>query len=405
MREILMLAHRLPWPPDRGDKIRSWHLLKRLAEIAPVHLACFADETDEASARAALAPFVTLLCLAPRTRSQAMGALIGLAQRKAFSLSLFESAEIRAFVVKTLAEREIGCVFGYSAQMAQFVPADIGDARFAMDFVDVDSAKFDSYAETAGPVMQHVYRREAKKLFAFEAETARRADVSLYVSESEAGLFRRLSGLGTDKVIAVQNGTGLVFFDPDGTYPPPDVHGPLIVFTGQMDYRPNVEAVVRFARETMPLIRKASPQARFAIVGRHPDPAVQALAELPGVIVTGEVPDVRGWLAAANAVVAPLGIARGVQNKVLEAMAMARAVVASPAAFEGIEAVAGRDLLVAEGSRAEAEAVLGLLGDAERAREIGRAARARIEVHYGWAARLAELPAIIGMDAPARASA
>jgi len=121
--------------------------------------------------------------------------------------------------------------------------------------------------------------------------------------------------------------------------------------------------------------------------------------------VTGAVADVRGWLAAADAVVAPLGIARGVQNKVLEAMAMARPVVASPAAFEGIQAEAGRDLLVADGAAAEAEAVLRLLGDAEAARGIGRAARARIEAHYGWDARLAGLPAIVGMPMPATAPA
>jgi glycosyltransferase involved in cell wall biosynthesis len=166
-----------------------------------------------------------------------------------------------------------------------------------------------------------------------------------------------------------------------------------------MDYRPNIEAVTAFAEEAMPAIRRSHAQSTFAIVGRAPPPAVLRLAEREGVIVTGAVPDVRSWLAAADVVVAPLRIARGIQNKVLEAMAMARPVVASPAAFEGIDAEPGRDLVVASD---EGAAVCDLLGDPLAAAAIGKAARRQMEQSYRWSARLAPLAAML---APERAAA
>jgi glycosyltransferase involved in cell wall biosynthesis len=161
-----------------------------------------------------------------------------------------------------------------------------------------------------------------------------------------------------------------------------------------MDYRPNVDGVCRFASDVLPAIRARHADARFAIVGRSPTAAVRRLAALPGVIVTGEVADVRPWLAAAAVVVVPLAIARGIQNKLLEAMAMGRPVVASPAGFAGIDARPGRDLLVAD-SADQAEAIIGLLGDASRAAAIGQAARTQIVARYAWDAVLAPLPALL----------
>jgi polysaccharide biosynthesis protein PslH len=296
-----------------------------------------------------------------------------------------------------LAGGRIGTVFAWSGQMGQFVPAGT-KARFVMDFGDVDSAKFEAYAAEGGP-MAWVHRREGRLLAAFEREVAKRADVSLFVSEAEAALFRARSGLADADVRALQNGVDLEHYDPAARFDRIEEGGPLIVFTGQMDYAPNIDAVRWFAEEVMPLL----PQARFAIVGRKPAEAVRRLAG-PRVLVTGAVADVRSWLAAADVVAAPLRIARGIQNKVLEAMAMARPVVASPAAFEGIEAEPGRHLLVADGAGAQAAAIAALLGDPERARTLGRAARARMVEAYRWEARLAALPDIAGLP-PRRAAA
>jgi sugar transferase (PEP-CTERM/EpsH1 system associated) len=396
MAELLYLAHRIPYPPDRGDKIRSFHELRHLAGLARVHLACFADDEADsahlAGLREALGGALGEAHVEVRRTSRAAAGARALIEGKPVSLTLFDSRSMRAFVGRLLASRDIGTIFAFSGQMAQFVP-DRPGARFVMDFGDVDSAKFEAYGAEGG-AMAAVHRREGHKLAAFERSVAARADVSLFVSDSEAALFRRRSGLGNADIRALQNGVDLDYYDPKASFPRIAERGPLIVFTGQMDYAPNIDAVRWFADEVMPLL----PEARFAIVGRKPPEAVRRLAGAR-TLVTGAVPDVRSWLAAAEIVVAPLRIARGIQNKALEAMAMARPVVASPAAFEGIEAEAGRHLVVADGAEAQAEAIAGLLADPGRARAMGRAARLRMEQAYRWDARLEALAGIAGLEA------
>lgn len=393
MAELLFLAHRIPFPPDRGDKIRSWHMLKHLAGMGRVHLACFADDEKDAghlpALRKALGGALGEAHVEVRRTGRASAAARALVGGKPLSLTLFDSAALQAFVRGVLARPEVGSVFAFSGQMAQFVPAGARQ-RFVMDFGDMDSAKFAAYAGQGG-VMAPVYRREAARLGAFERAIAARADVSLFVSEAEAALFRRQPGLEKADVRALQNGVDLDYYDP--AFGPAEAPRPLIVFTGQMDYAPNVDAVTWFAEEVLPLV----PGATFAIVGRNPGAAVRRLAG-ERVIVTGPVPDVRGWLAAADVVAAPLRIARGVQNKVLEAMAMARPVVAAPAAFEGIEAEPSRDLVVADGAQAQARAIADLLADPVRADALGRAARRRMEEAYRWEARLTPLAAMLGVQ-------
>lgn len=402
MADILFLAHRLPYPPDRGDKIRSFHLLKHLCGLGRVHLACFADDETEAAQlpalRDALGGRLGEAHVAVRTTSKAAAGLRAIARGQPILLTLFDSAALRAFVANRLSSGNVDRVVAFSGQMAQFVPAGIRQT-FVMDFVDMDSAKFAAYAGSASGPMRWVYRREAKRLFAFEREVAARADASLFVSEAEAALFR--SRTGAVDVHAVSNGIDLQFYDPDGAFArDADVPGdlPLIVFTGQMDYPPNIDAVRFFAREVLDHV-----SARFAIVGRAPTPEVQALRS-ERVIVTGAVPDVRDWLHAADIVVAPLRIARGIQNKVLEAMAMARPVVATSAAFEGIEAQAGRDLLVADTPLAIAAAIQALLTDPAHAAQIGASGRRRMVEGYRWDARLQPIDALLGVSG-ARAAA
>jgi sugar transferase (PEP-CTERM/EpsH1 system associated) len=394
--DILFLCHRIPFPPDRGDKIRSCHLLKRLAQVAPVHVGCFADDARDMGFAEEMAGVAASQCVLMRDRSRVIAGLTGLARGQSLLISLFDHPGLHQWVWRTLADRPIAAVFAYSAQMAHFVPVLPAGVRFLMDFVDFDSAKYAAYgAEGSGP-MAWINRREGRVLLDFERRVAARADVCSFVSEAEAAMFRADTGLGADKVIAIENGVALDYFDPAADFSPVEHgDGPLLVFTGQMDYRPNIEAVESFARQTLPAIRTVRPDARFAIVGRSPDKAVQALAELPGVIVTGGVPDVRGWLAAADVVVAPLRIARGIQNKVLEAMAMAGPVVASPQAAEGIDASDEVHFLVAANPAEEAAKVVALLAQPDRARDLGQAARARMEERYRWSATLAGLPALL----------
>jgi sugar transferase (PEP-CTERM/EpsH1 system associated) len=398
MNDILFLAHRIPYPPDRGDKIRSWNVLKHLGTIARVHLACFADSEADAAhlpaLRAAMRGSLGEAHVEVRRTGKFAAAAEALRSGKPISLTLFDSPRLRAFAEAMLSREDVGTVYAFSGQMAQFVPEGCRQ-RFVMDFVDMDSAKFGDYAG-AGP-MRWVHRREAAKLLDFERAAAARADYSLFVSPAEAELFRARAGVAGADVRALTNGIDLAFYDPAADFPRlQGSYHPLVVFTGQMDYRPNVEAVGAFADDCLPSLLAERPDLCFAIVGRDPTPSVLRLGDRPGIIVTGSVPDVRTWLAAADVVVAPLRIGRGIQNKVLEAMAMERPVVASAAAFEGIDARRGRDLIAADSAGEQVGAILSLLANPKSAMAMGAAARRRMIARYRWEKVLEPLTELLG---------
>lgn len=395
MREILFLSHRIPWPADRGDKIRSHHILKRLCEMASVHVGTFADDARDMGFVGEMDGILASSHVELRSKPQWQAGAEALLTGQPVSVCSFGSSSMQDWVHRLLASGRISHVFGFSGQMAQYVP-DNFDGRFIMDFVDVDSAKFESYAGEGNPLMRLVNAREGRLLSAFERDVALRADASLLVSEAEADLFRQRTG--ARNVSALGNGIDTQYYDPAAKFKKlhPVFPDPLIVFTGQMDYRPNIEAVTDFATHAMPIIRAKHPEASFAIVGRNPTQGVSDLSMLPGVQVTGAVDDVRTWLAAADVVVAPLRIARGIQNKVLEAMAMARPVVASPAAAEGIDAEAAVHFYVEPNITAEAERVCTLLDQPQNALKTGATARAHVVRHYGWASQLAPLDDLMG---------
>lgn len=383
--ELLFLAHRAPFPPDRGDKIRSYHILRYLMARTRVHLLAFGDTEADFDVPVDIAAGLAGCTLLRRSKPQALAAVQALATGLPVSLTAFAAPAM----AQAVAARRWDAVYCFSGQMAQYLPAGV---PAVMDFVDVDSAKFAAFADRGSASMRWMMRREARLLGAYERQVAGRVTASLFVSEAEAALFR--SGGGTGRIAAVENGIDAATFDPRRVAGRPAA-GPLVVFTGQMDYRPNVEAVTRFAAEVLPRLR-ATHDVRFAIVGRAPTAAVQALAS-DAVIVTGAVEDVRPWLAAADVCVAPLSLARGIQNKVLEAMAMARPVVASSAAAEGIDHAG--TLRVADGAADQAQAIAALLDDRVAARTLGEAARARVLARYDWQARLAPLDALVGLDA------
>ncbi|MEY4268899.1 MAG: hypothetical protein RLZZ58_115 [Pseudomonadota bacterium] len=404
MAEILFLAHRAPWPPDRGDRIRSWQIFQALTKLGNVHVAALVDDDHDGDiAHAKMAPMAASIFLAPRRVSRPAAIIRALAKGTPASVEMFRDAGLAHHVGGMIRHGPISHIVGFSSQMGQYIPPRSHfSGPIVMDFVDVDSAKFDAYAADgrAGP-LRWVHGREGQMLAAYEAALARRVDASLFVSEAEAALFRSRSGLGTDSVHAMGNGIDTEFFDPHADFarlsPDSGGTGPLAVFTGQMDYRPNVDAAAWFVRDVLPRWRAMTPHARFAIVGRAPTAEVTALAKVDGVIVTGAVPDVRPWLARADVIAAPLLLARGVQNKVLEALAMARPVVVSAAAAEGIDADDGVHLAVADGAAAMAAALTSICVDPARARAMGAAARARMISHYGWDARMAPLAGLLGL--------
>jgi polysaccharide biosynthesis protein PslH len=383
--DVLFLAHRLPYPPDRGDRIRSWNVLQALADRGPVHVVAPLEGGETAEDMAEVERVAASVTTHARSTSK-IGAMLGaLASGMPASVVAFRSLQLAAKVRPLVARYDIATIYAFSGQMASYVPEEFR-GRFVMDFVDVDSAKFEALGARLWGLGGWAMRREGQLLRAFETQVAHRADAALFVSDAEAALFRERSGCAAQ---VVENGVDLVRFAP-AAVEPVDAPHPMIVFTGQMDYAPNVEAVTGFVRDVLPSL----PEATFAIVGRAPTAAVRALAA-PNVIVTGEVADTRPWLAAADVVVAPLTLARGIQNKVLEAMAMGKAVVASPAAAEGIDAEAGRELIVAETPAMQAAAIGALLTDPLHARAVGTAARDRVMARYSWASRLAPLAELV----------
>ena len=386
MRELLFLAHRFPYPPDKGEKIRSWNLICHLAQSWRVHLGCLSDNPDDIrhmDAVRAVCGEVASFSIIPRT--QKLRALARLRPGRPLMVDFYGHAELAAWVRRMLAERPISLGVAYSTPMAEYLMGC--GLPWVLDMVDVDSEKFAAYAGEAGWPMRTVWAREARTLLAYETRATMAADFALLVSEAECRRFAALAPGTSGRVFAVQNGVDLEYFHPRHAFanPYPDA-APRVVFTGHMDYPPNAEAAVWFAEQVLPLVR---PAVGFVVVGANPTPAVLALAALPRVQVTGRVADVRPYVAHAAVAVAPLRIARGIQNKVLEAMAMARPVVASPQAFEGVVALPGRDLLVADGATAMAAAIGAVLRGEHPA--MPAAARSAMERGYAWAATLGRL--------------
>jgi sugar transferase (PEP-CTERM/EpsH1 system associated) len=391
VQDLLLLIHRIPYPPNKGDKIRSYHLLKHLAARYRVHLATFVDDPDDWQH----VPHVEALCASSRfarmhpllARVRSLGALL---KNRSLSLEYYRDAGLSEWVKQTVEKNNIERMLVFSSAMAQYADP-YRSARRVVDFCDVDSDKWRQYAEQKSFPMNMLYRYEARQLLRYERQVAREYDASLFVSAPEAELFRQLAPESSAKIGHFSNGVDTDYFSPDAPHANPYAPGErALVFTGAMDYWPNVDAVQWFATDIFPGLRARYPDLRFYIVGSRPSPAVQALAQQPGVVVTGTVPDVRPYIAHAAVAVAPLRIARGIQNKVLEAMAMATPVVVSPQALEGIDATPGSELVLALDAAAFGTAVSTLLdGQRDAATAIGAAARARVQSNYSWSSNLA----------------
>ncbi|GAB5347444.1 TIGR03087 family PEP-CTERM/XrtA system glycosyltransferase [Alteriqipengyuania sp. 357] len=391
MGETLFLAHRVPFPPDRGDKIRSHHILRALAELGPVHVGTFDDGSgygDQFLSGIAASHF-----LVPQRKSDMRAAAQAMVRGQPVSLTAFAHDGLRKWVEQVLNYRPIDAIYVFSGQMAQYLPPHF-PGRSVLDLCDVDSAKFEAYGDNGHGPKAWVHAREGRLLRAAEERFARTADTTLLISENEANLFRtRVHGMDQIDLKVMRNGIDAEFFAPGAVAAQPALYGagPNIVFTGQMDYAPNVVAVERMAQRILPGIRDVHSQAEFHIVGRAPTAGVRALGRRPGVTVWGEVDDVRPFLAEADLVAAPLTIARGIQNKVLEAMAMARPVLLSPEAATGIDAEDGVHFAVAEGDRMMVGRALALFDDRAKAQAMGEAARGFVLDRQSWPAMLAGL--------------
>ncbi|MES2740004.1 MAG: TIGR03087 family PEP-CTERM/XrtA system glycosyltransferase [Pseudomonadota bacterium] len=400
MAEILYLTHRIPYPPDKGDKIRSYHVLRHLAARHRVHLGCFIDDPADRRHIATLRPWCASSCFVDLSPSMArVASLRALLSGEPMSMAYYRSARLQRWTDSLLQDARVDAALAYSSPMAQYLERVLpGGVRRVIDFVDVDSEKWSAYAATRRWPLSALYRREGLRLRQAEARIARDCDGASFVSAAEAELFRQRAPDAAQRVGHFNNGVDALYFRPQPDYPRPyPLDVTVLAFTGAMDYWPNIEAVDWFARAVLPALLARRPALRFYIVGARPAPRVRQLAALPGVVVTGAVPDTRPYLAHAAMAVAPLRIARGVQNKVLEAMAMQKTVLASPQALEGIDAVPGGEVLVAHDAPAWIARIGYFLAHGP---ELGQAARQRVLRDYAWSGNLSRLETMLGL-APA----
>ncbi|MGH8209786.1 MAG: TIGR03087 family PEP-CTERM/XrtA system glycosyltransferase [Steroidobacteraceae bacterium] len=400
---ILLLTHRIPFPPNKGDKIRAFNILQHLTKRHEVFLASLIDDPADMEyvpqAAACVQGFVFERI---HRRLGAVLALRGLLRSKSITVTHFYAPRLQEKIDRIIEEHQIEVFFGFSSAMAEYLfrsrHADGAIARGLriMDLIDVDSCKWEQYACRSPPWAAWIYRYEARRIAEYERRIASAFERLFVVSEQERAHFPTTP---TPKHLAVMsNGVDLEFFSPlfcTARAPQKGSQGPALVFTGQMDYWPNIDGVSWFVERVWGRIRAVVPEVRLFIVGSRPSKKVLRLCATPGVTVTGFVADIREYLCGESVCLAPLRVARGIQNKVLEAMAMGRAVIATTQAAEGIRAEPGKEILVADGDEAFAAATVELLGDPQKAARIGSAARRCVERHYSWADNLRVLDQLV----------
>ena len=414
---LLMLAHRIPYPPDKGDKIRSFHQFKFFTELGwKVHVCTFADDPDDLQHIPALEEYCqTLAVFALPSWRQKLSMGLALLGQRPLSVGAFYLPKAQQHVNRILTNYPIQAVFCFCAPMAEYIfrsslnrqivhsrnrndstTQRLNDStnppKTIMDLVDVDSQKWSLYASNNKGFKRFIYNLEHKRLAGYERKILQTFDATTVVSEAEADQLRMMNG-HPEAIHAVGNGVDLAYFHPvPEQLSDPHTEQCRLVFCGQMDYSPNVDAMVWFVDQVLPRLQTEKEKVHLTIVGARPAPEVLRLANIQGVTVTGRVDDVRPFLEKAHISIAPIRMARGIQNKVLEAMAMSRPVVATEQAYEGLEAKPGQDLLVTKAEpEAFAQAVLELWSNPDRAVRMGQKGRKRVEEHYSWPVHLAPL--------------
>ncbi len=396
-QRVLMLTHRVPYPPDRGDRIRAFHTLRVLVEHCDVSLACTSDEPAWLQYHEALGEYVRQVAITPisPTVSRLRGGWAMLRGRPVTPASFFRQS-LADTILQWHDKNPFDAVLTFCSGMIDYtrllMNRDDAPQRHVLDMVDVDSAKWDSYADDARGPLRWIYRAEARRLRPIERGDRDRIDHVAVVSDRERVTYIDAHG-ETDNLHVIGNGVDLDYFEPLA-----DWDRPTIAFVGVLNYKPNVDGVIWFVRDVMPLLLERVPDAKLRIIGRHPTQRVWDLNEHAGVEVVGSVSDVRTYLRSSAAVIAPLRIARGVQNKVLEAMACARAVVVSPQAAEGVHAQDGRHLLVADTPQQWAQRLDHVLTSTPLRQRLARDARAQVELRYNWESQLRPLVHLLRGD-------
>ena len=393
---IFFLCQRVPFPPDRGDKIVTFHEIRHLSQQHEIHVFCLADGVADLANIPGLRDCTASVTAVPVTRLRSrLRALSALAGNRPLSVAAFDEAALHRAIISKADQLPPDLIIVFSCNVAQYAEHFAAVPRI-MQFHDLDSLKWAQFAERYRIPLKWIYRTEAKRLLLYEGHIARQFSHSLVCTAEELKDFTRLFPGVT--VSLVGNGVDLDYFQSSAIAK----RSGSMVFTGVMDYFANVDAVEWFCSEILPSVQAEMPQATLTICGNRPSPVVRRLRKRRGVTVTGWVPDTRPYLDAAEVFVAPLRVARGVQNKLLEALAMGLPCVASSVAWRGTAVPQGAGILVADNAKEFADLVIRLLRDAALRSEMAVKARAAAEAKYRWEAPLAALDRVIDIVAPGK---
>lgn len=405
MKRLLFIAHRVPYPPNKGDKIRSFNELKFLSRHYSVDLLCLVDDPTDLKYVIDLQHYcdqVKLLQL--NSISAKMRGGLALLAGRSLSSRYFYLKEMQKTFDYWLQEREYDAVFCFSSSVAEYIfrsqvfskHSSGKSPQLIMDFCDVDSDKWRQYAQDSILPLKLLYGIESKRLKAYENKIQRFFHHTVLISPSEAELFRA-NCPDCENLSVVANGVDHSYFSPPPETPAiePNNKPPTIVFTGTMNYSVNISGVLWFVRNVWPQLRQKYPTLKFYIVGSNPVAEVRQLAKENNIIVTGFVNDIRDYYNRADVCVAPLHLGRGVQNKVLEAMAMGKPTITTSKANAGIQAKAGEHLLIADAADAFINAISCLLNDREQAARLGSAARDFVVRHFDWDVNMLKLKKMV----------
>ena len=483
--KILYLSHRIPYPPNKGDKIRSFNEIKYLSSSHEIHLACLADNPADLKHANDLNQYCKKVYVAPLNKTIAKAkSLSSLFHDRPLSVAYFYSNSLQTEINQWLSGNSYDAIICFSSPMAEYLlRSPFLAARFSsgstshnqqretsiqylasstqypipntrypkliMDFCDLDSDKWLQYSQKTQFPMSLVYKMESRLLLRYEEQINQLFDNSIFVSQQEVNLFQTLFPKAKN-ISVIPNGVDYNYFSPYQTainehlesstqypvpstqystssrpairnsqptnhqssivnrqssiaqhpassaqYPVPNIQRPILLFTGAMDYHANIEGVTWFCNDVFPAVKSEFPESQFYIVGSKPHPKVRNLGSNDGVRVTGFVEDIRPYYQAADVCVIPLRLARGIQNKVLEAMAMGKAVVTTSKAIEGIRAATGKQVLVEDTPNGFSNMVLTLIKDRETRKRLGTNARQFVMKNYNWSTNMKKLDALL----------
>jgi sugar transferase (PEP-CTERM/EpsH1 system associated) len=395
--KILFVAHRIPYPPDKGDKIRSYQVLKYLASRHEVFLVCLIDDDRDLRAGKELRRLVpNLHCERLRPWRQRLYMLRALVTGKPLTVLHFYSPSLHSQLVALAKKEKFDALFVYSSNMADYLRG-LQISRRVIDFCDLDSEKFKQYSEMSKPPFSWLYRLEGRRLAAYEKHAAANFDHIIFIGSQEKRLFERNGFNG--KLELMSNGVDFERYygrELPARQPSPPGGKSYLLFTGAMDYIPNIDAAYWFAREVFPHLKMILPELQFFIIGGNPVRKIRKLHDPEaGIIVTGYLDDVRPYIKSAHVFVAPMRIARGMQTKILEAIACGVPVVTSPAAALGIGARPNEHVLVAETASDYVRQTLHLLLNKKIYEQLRRRAFKFLLENFAWEQNLKMLDLLL----------